>query len=178
MPPSNWILDIFKELWTFLVEIIKPAPTMSTPRPPLEPPSLITFAERVVETSNEYLGKDVTPNDEVSDDLACAQCVSRIIKDLLPDFPILVSTRDLFNHLSKDKRFKGTNVITPGTIIISPRTETVHGHCGIWMDKKNIASNNSKTGLWEKNYTLDEWVNIFRLKRGLKIYFFQPVSMV
>lgn len=174
-------MKFLKHLWEIILAIFsseKYEPDMPeeiTP-PPLPPKSP---CELVYEVSVASLGVDISPKDMAPDTLGCAESVSHILKSVFPDFPVLVSTVDLANHLFKDPRFKGTLQYKPGVIIVSPTgtgNGTLRGHTGIFHEGSVIASNTSKTGLWEENYTLSSWVDYYRIKGGLKIYFFEPVG--
>lgn len=123
-----------------------------------------------------WLGKDASPLNLAPQELGCAESVCSVIADeLIPNFPRdLLSTRDLAEHLDGNVRFERTLIPAPGCIIVSPRTATVNGHAGVFLDTRRIASNDSRTGKFEANYTLDSWVETFRKKRDLRIQIWKP----
>lgn len=124
----------------------------------------------------DALDTDPTPNDEVSDDVACAHTITTLLKKVFPDFPILPSTRDLYNKLASDKRFKLVDMPNKGRIIISPRTPQKNGHVGSLITNERIASNNSfgvLAGKFTGNYDFESWKREFEDKRKLKTYIFE-----
>jgi len=132
-----------------------------------------TMNERFLKICLDALDTDVTPKDLVSDEFACAEVVSTLIQKILPDFKIYPSTQDLDAKMFLDKRFKRITEPEIGAIIISPRTRTQYGHCGVFITSQRIASNNSQTGLFQGNYFWDSWIREFKDKRGLKIYIYK-----
>lgn len=136
--------------------------------------------EKLIKYTIDHLDEDVSPKDLAGDELGCAESLSNLIQKVLPDFPILLSTLDLFNHLKKDKRFKATLTHRKGVIIVSPRMLTISptgpsifGHCGIFITDEKVASNNSKTGKFNGYYTWDSWIEEFVHKRELHIWLFE-----
>ena len=107
------------------------------------------------------LGKDASPDDIVPDDVGCAESVSNIIRELIPDFPIITGTWTLWDKMENDERFVNVTEPQPGDIIISPtgtlRNAPFIGHVGIMLDNYKIMSATSANGLWEQNYNLDSW---------------------
>lgn len=133
------------------------------------------FNKTLLSLAKEYLGKDASPNDVAPDSLGCSDSVSTIIKQILPDFPIIVSTAELFKYLDKDKRFQRTTELTPGNILISPTgygNGSITGHTGI-IGEDCIYSNNSNTGLWDKHFTIKSWVARYRTQGKLPLYVFK-----
>ena len=127
--------------------------------------NLQMYAEAV-----KWLGKDVTPNDEVDDEVACAASLSTIIHEVIPNFPIVNSTAILASLLDKDPHFERVTEYEAGTVVVSPRIGPTLGHCGLFLQGDRIASNTSKTGLWEDNYSINSWLRVFKKGRGLHIY--------
>lgn len=133
-----------------------------------------TNKEKLVEIAKQSLGKDISPRNLAPQELSCAEGVSELIKKIHPDFPILVSTKELADQLKKDTRFEATLTPSVGCIVISPRTQTKNGHTGIFTKEDTIASNSSKNGKFEENYTWNSWIKAFRDKKGLRIYLYEP----
>jgi hypothetical protein len=134
-----------------------------------------TNTDKLIKVAQKALDTDVTPLDNVPDRVACAESVSTLIKKVLPEFPIIASTADLYVKLKQDKRFKAVLNPVRGAIVISPRTATVNGHTGIFITNERIASNNSSTGLFQGNYFWNTWIDYFIHKRGLRVYLFLMV---
>ena len=132
-----------------------------------------TNMEKFLKICLDALDTDPSTPDVVKDELGCANTLSVLIKKLYPDFPIIVSTKELDWKLWQDKRFIRLGNPELGCIIISPRTPTTYGHAGVFITSERIASNNSQTGLFQGNYTWDSWIREFRDKRGLKIYLYR-----
>lgn len=132
-----------------------------------------TNMEKFIKVCLDALDTDPSTPDVVNDEVGCADTVSHLIKKIFPDFPILVSTKDLDWKLFQDKRFERTTEPERGAIVISPRTNTVYGHAGVFITNERIASNNSKTGLFQGNYDWNSWIKTFKEGRGLKIYVYK-----
>lgn len=133
------------------------------------------------------LGKDITPDDEVNDRVACVHQLSTIIRKALEketNFPIMTSTILLYEYLSKSPSWKEVSLPQYGDIITGV-TGTGDGriknaHCGI-IGKRNaedgsawIMSNDSRTGTWEANYTLNSWQRYYGSKGSYHAHFFRP----
>lgn len=135
-----------------------------------------TNKEKFIDVCIEALDTDPSTPDTVKDEVGCADTVSFLIRKVFPDFKILVSTKDLDAKLLLDKRFERVLEPQKGDIIISPRTNTTFGHTGVFITSERIASNNSfgaKKGIFNGNYTWDEWVKEFKNKRGLRVYLYR-----
>lgn len=135
-----------------------------------------TNAEKLLDIALEALDTEVTPNDNVPDEVACAEVISTLLNKLFPDFPILASTKDLDMKLFTDKRFDRIGEPERGAIVISPRTSSTYGHCGVFITSEKIASNNSfgkLKGKFTGNYLWSEWIDEFRYERGLRIYIYR-----
>lgn len=132
-----------------------------------------TMSEKFLKICLDALDTDPSTPDGVKDEVGCADTVSNLIKRLFPDFPIIYSTKDLDWKLFQDKRFERITEPERGCIIISPRTNTVFGHTGVFITQERIASNNSKTGLFQGNYSWESWIKTFKEGRGLKIYLYK-----
>lgn len=171
-------------LWDFLVTAFShnmpvnppdlPSEPSLPPKPtpaPIDPPHIVMARQAAV-----WIGRDPSTPDLANDELGCADSVSAIVRTVYPQFVHTVSTITLFNNLKADKKhFKA--VLTPmkGCIIVSPRMGKQPGHTGIFLTDRHIASNNSKRGLWEGNYSYESWITYFKHKKGLRIYLFQPI---
>lgn len=149
-------------------------PTKEEPISPLPQP---TLAQLIYEEAKRRLGTDASPKNLAPQELSCAEAVSNILHDVLPEFPDnITSTITLKELLDKDKNFERSILPKPGSIIISPREGDTPGHCGIFLDHLEIASNDSRTGKFETNYTFDSWIIAFKKKRGLHhVYLWEPV---
>ena len=141
---------------------------------PIEIP-METNQEKLIKEATKARGTDVSPKNLAPQELSCAEGVSELLRRVYPDFKIQISTAELFKQLKLDKRFKATLTPSAGCVIISPRTSDTYGHTGIFLTNDKIASNDSRKGVWEQNYTWDSWIREFRDKRGLRIYLFELI---
>jgi hypothetical protein len=140
-----------------------------------------TAKECLLQLAKDNLGRDVTPDDVVSDEVACAEVVSTIIKKVAPDFPIIPHTMNLYKALKNSPTFEGTLDLEPGNIIISPTGHwksngVIRGHVGIILENGQIASNTSATGKWESNYTITSWVRRYRGIGNYPLFVFKMVD--
>lgn len=137
---------------------------------------LLSMKKTFIQTCNAALGTDVTPDDLVPDTVACAITVSTLIAKLDATFPKVAGTWTLYDILEHRKDWKRVADPTPGCVVLSPtgmgKKGTI-GHVGIVMDDGRIASNNSKTGKFEKNYTLDSWTAYYGQKQGMPILIYK-----
>lgn len=128
----------------------------------------------------EHVGRDASPKDTVPDDVACAESVTNIIREVLPDFPIITGTWTLWSKLASDPRFKQVEGHEPGRIVISPtgmgNGRISNGHVGICTDNEMILSNTSKSGIWEENYRISTWNDRFKVKGGYPVYYFELIK--
>jgi len=138
----------------------------------LEPSNMDKFLKVCLDA----LDTDPSTPDGVKDEVGCADTLSTLLKKVFPDFPIIVSTKELDWKLFADKRFERITEPELGCIIISPRTANQYGHCGVFITSERIASNDSKTGLFQGNYFYDSWIREFKNKRGLRIYLYKIKS--
>lgn len=166
-----------------------PTPTAPPAPAPKEPPQVL------YDTACSFLGRDASPEDIASDEYGCAETVSDIVHAAFGDFPpdgrTIVSTAVLYQKLKAHPKFKQTQVAKPGNIIISPTgmgNGTIpNGHTGIFGKSLDgldfyIMSNTSKTGLFEKNYTLfgtqlASWVARFRKQGGYPLFYFERTEL-
>lgn len=136
----------------------------------------IAYSEVFIKEVENSLGTDVSPQNKAPQELSCAEGVSELIRKVFPDFPVLTWTPDLFNQLKKDRRFKATLDPKGGCVIVSPtKSTTQRGHAGVFITDTDIASNDSRTGTFNKNYTWSSWISTFKSTRGLNIYLFEMV---
>lgn len=168
--------------WRFGRPTPLPIPPES-PKTPLIPPVTPPLApisnnrEKLLEIAKSFLGKDASPKNLAPREVSCAEGVSNIIGQLFPDFDDqIVSTVELDYELDRSPYFRATKLPKAGNVIVSPRTKQQYGHAGIFLSDSRIASNNSMSGLFQNNYSLDEWIKEMREKRGLRIYFYEAAG--
>lgn len=136
-------------------------------------------SELLYKTAVDNLGRDVTPKDEVDDEVSCAFSLNAVYKQAFgKEIGGGASTAAMYLVLKNDKRFEKTSLYSKGCIIISPTgygNGSIRGHVGIMGENERIMSNTSKTGLWESNMTLTSWIKRYRYAGDLPILFYRPV---
>lgn len=117
--------------------------------------------------AKKLLGEHLTLNNEVPEDLGCAEAVSYILQNCgAKNFPILgfAGTADLLLWLQNSPQFVEIFIYEPGAIIISATgtgTGIIHGHCGV-LGNNGAMSNNSANGLWQEKWTVEKWNAYFQ----------------
>ena len=152
---------------------VKDTPVTDTPEPVKD-----SLSDKLLAEAKSKLGQDVTTKDLAPTELACVEAVTEILNKVVP-FPIMTYTPTFLTELKKDSRFKATLDLKAGNIIVSPTGSgngTVRGHAGILDDNGRIMSNSSATGKWEANYTIDGWVDRFRVKGKMPIVVLELVG--
>lgn len=177
----HWLLSFLKRPAPAPQPVPEPEPQPEPTPPPPDPdaPRLHLF-----DVAKSYLGRDASPEDIASDEYGCAETVSDIIHAAFGDFPpdgkTIISTAILYQRLRAHPKFKATLDLLPGNIIISPtgygNGKLANGHTGIFAEGKNIMSNSSSTGLFQQNYTIDQWVARYKTLGGFPIAVFQRVE--
>ena len=139
--------------------------------------SLLMMQQKtLLQLCEENIGKDVTPDDLVPDTVACAITASTLLNMRDASFPKVAGTWTLWDILEHHKDYERVTVPSAETIVISPTgtgNGSMPGHVGIMLDNNVIASNDSATGKFLKNYTLDTWRDRYVTKGGFKIYMYK-----
>ena len=133
-----------------------------------------TNTEVLLEALPKWIGTDLSPDNVADKSVACAEGMSVGLHSLFPSFPKgVVSTKNLKKALDLSPLFKPTLTPKAGAIVVSPRTETVNGHCGFFITDERIVSNDSKSGLMQDNYSWASWIKTFKDGRGLRTFLFE-----
>lgn len=134
---------------------------------------------KLLATVLSMLGKDATPLDAVSDEVACAETVNAVFTRAF-GVPIggRASTALMRQVLVTDSRFKKLDAFEPGCIIISAtglgnNPAMPHGHAGIVIDANRVASNNSLNGILDIHYTVPSWIARYQIQGGFLVEFFK-----
>ena len=138
-----------------------------------------TLGEKLHEKALSFLGTDASPDDTAPDELGCADTVSNILRTMIPDFPIIVSTLKLNEYLSKSPHFLKVGVPEVGAVLISPTGSgngSLVGHTGICSVSDKIMSNTSATGKFEANYTIKTWTDRYMRKGGFPMHYYRLVK--
>lgn len=127
-----------------------PITTPVTPKPPM------TQAELVYRNARDLMGRHLTLNAAVPDELGCCEALSVVLKRAGYAIPPLgIEGVNAMIAWMLGKGFSEVNAPTPGDIITahSPAYYEQHGaHVGVVM-VNGICSNTSANGLWQENYT-------------------------
>lgn len=145
---------------------------------PKEEPIQVPPQEVLALVAEGFLEREASPEDNAPDELACVESLTNILRFVYSDFPQEISTIILKKRLDNSPHFKPTLALDRGNIILSVTgtgNGTIVGHCGILRGNSRIMSNTSKNGLWQDNYSVNAWVNRFRIRGGMKIYVYEPV---
>lgn len=137
-----------------------------------------TSGEKLYDFAMTFFNTDPTPQDLQSDEYACAESLTTILKKYLGDFPIITYTPNLLVQLKNDKRFKLTNEFKPGNVIISPTLTgngSIVGHTGLIGLGGEILSNSSATGLWTNKFNNLSWIERYSKQGQLDLYLFELV---
>lgn len=119
-----------------------------------------TQSELFFDHCMRYLNTDVTPKDEVDDDVACMVTVDTLYKlftgSYLNGNTITQSTLSGLNVFSKHPRFIRTNKPGKGVILLYPtglgNGRLANGHIFVCGDNGLLYSNSSSNGLFQQNY--------------------------
>lgn len=138
----------------------------------MEQKDLLYYANQYI--TSEY---DPTPNDEYPDEVSCAWSLSTLENKANPKFKRIPGTWTLWDYYEHNPDFTRVTVPSPGTRIICPTTQghPFPGHCGVFMEDMTIASNDSRTGKFIKNYTFETWYERYVTKGGYQIYLYNHV---
>ena len=120
-----------------------------------------TQSELFFEHCMRYVGTDVTPKDEVDDDVACMITIDTLYKlftgSYLNGTKPTISTLAGLDVLSKHPRFIRTKKPTKGTILLyatgTGNGNLANGHIFISDGNGKLWSNSSSNGLFEPNYS-------------------------
>ena len=111
-------------------------------------------------------------------DLGCAEEVNAVIQ-LVLGFQIGggASTYLMYQALKDKKRFLKISQPIGGDVVISPTgygNGKISGHVGIYVGDK-IMSNDSKTGKFVKNFTLQSWKNRYVVIGNLPMEYYRII---
>ena len=126
------------------------------------------------------LGTDASPNDIAPDELGCAESVNAIHKKVFGyEVGGGVSTSQLYKALVSHPKFIAVDTPLEGDVIISPtgygNGKLSNGHTGIVGKAGVIMSNDSATGLFKENYSLETWRSYYSSRGGYPVRFFRRI---
>ena len=126
------------------------------------------------------LNTEASPNDLAPDELGCAETVNAIHKKVF-GFEIggNLSTNRMYKALNKSPLFLRIDNPSEGDLVISPtgfgNGNLPNGHVGIVSKDRMIMSNDSATGLFLENYSLDTWKGRYAVQGGYPVCFFRRI---
>jgi len=125
----------------------------------------LLFRKSLLEYIEDHIGTDVSPNDLAPDELGCAETVTTVLKQFDKQTPIILGTASLYEYLQHPSNgWVRSETPEIGCIIISPTgygKKGTHGHVGFVVENDVIASNDSRTGKFIKNFTVNTWLSYF-----------------
>lgn len=151
--------------------------------PPLPPaPPTVTIipspSRKLFDIAVSCIGKDMAP---IEDEFGCAEAVNEIVYKTFGDYAGGgASTYRMFSALTAHKKFKQVSEGAAGDIIISPtgtgNGKLANGHTGIMGENGSIMSNDSVSGFWQQNYSLDTWRARYQKLGGFPVLFFRRTT--
>lgn len=139
--------------------------------------NFMTDSEKLGELAKSLLGTDVSPKDLVSDAYGCAETMSNLIKQILPDFRIVTGTWSLYDQFEWHPRFVRVQKPQKNDIVLCVtgmgNGKVPNGHVGIYLTDTLIASNDSDSGLFQQNYTHDSWNQNYSVKGGYPLFYYR-----
>jgi hypothetical protein len=138
---------------------------------------MLSQKKTLLDVCKANLGNDASPKDVADDEVACAETVTTLLRQVYPEVPIITGTWTLYEYLNNPKNgFKKVTEPKAETIIISPTgSGRGVGHTGIFDEQGLIMSNNSfglLRGKFTQNYTLPLWQSRYGVAQGMPILMF------
>jgi len=141
-------------------------------------------SELIYFTALRQLNTDVTPNDNIPDEVACAETVEAIVYQATGyEIGANGSTYMMKAIFDSSPLWTKVEVPTRGTIILSAtghgNGNLAHGHVGIMgeimpnFEDSVIMSNSSSDGLLRANYTVASWNARYKELGGFPVEFYQ-----
>lgn len=143
---------------------------------PVEPPKPKPMS-KLLELAKANLGKDVSPKDLVSDNFGCAESLSTLVRQIVPNFPIVTGTWTLYDLLRTHKSFERVTEPEAGDIILCVtgmgKGTIANGHAGIISNNGFIMSNQSANGLWLENFTQNSWKERYVIAGKYPVFYYR-----
>ncbi len=134
--------------------------------------------ERLYRRAKSSLYKDVAPT---QNEFGCAEAVNNIFKmEFGQEIGGQTSTALLYDTLRRRDDFSPTLSPARGDICISPtgygNGKIKNGHTGIVSDWGFIMSNDSNSGLFLENYTIENWERRYGKIGGFPVLFYRKIK--
>ena len=140
-------------------------------------------------SSQECLDTDPSPDDTTPDGVACVDSAWNGVLMRVPELARhfsdqpqgFIGTWTIGQFFKKDERFTRVHSTEarPGDFALSitgegdKATGITNGHIGIVMEGDMIASNDSRTGIWEMNYSHNDWYKRWAKIGEYPVYYFR-----
>jgi hypothetical protein len=144
--------------------------------------------QKIYDIAKDSLGKHITLNTNVPNEVGCAEAVSYVLKKAsIGSLPVsgFAGTADLYRFLLDNNQFHLIEQPEQGAIIVSPTgfgNGKVEGHTGIlggfgvqFPNEYGILSNNSDNGLFQEKWNLLTWWENYGLKGHLPVALFRAL---
>jgi hypothetical protein len=135
-------------------------------------------SETIYQTALNSIGVDASPADLVDDVVGCAESVTNILRNHV-NMPIITGTSSLFSYFEKSGNFARVDIPKEGYIVISPTgmgDGSIRGHVGIVGKNDVVMSNDSRSGKWMANYTLQSWRARYSGQGKMPVYFYKVIK--
>jgi len=142
--------------------------------------NMLMSKKTLLDVCKAAINTDASPKNYADNELACAESVTTLLKQVYPDTPIILGTWTLRDYLNDPKNgYVKQTVPSPETIIISPTgSGKGYGHVGIYTQDNVIASNTSfgiNKGKFLENYTTESWIRKYKEKQSMPIYLYKHI---
>lgn len=184
------VIDFLAALFRWDTTPIQTNPMQPEPMPtqaPKQPEEPIKYEEGgnqpelLYQLAKSLLGQHLTMNDAVPWMVGCMEAISRILSKFgIPGIPVMgiEGTAAGLDFLVKSDDFKEVQQYTLGAVLIAATgtgNGKIRGHVGI-CGEFQIMSNNSETGKWDTQWTIDRWLAYYGDYGGIKTRYFLPIN--
>ena len=131
---------------------------------------------RLYRAALDTIGRDASPDDLANDVVGCAESVTTIMRPIFGN-PVILGTATFYEYLRYSTYFYQVTIPETGDILVSPTgmgNGTIQGHTAIVGKNGTLLSNDSYTGKFMANYTLDTWKKRYVDQGNLPMFFFRP----
>ncbi len=144
---------------------------------------IMTNREILFHAALNHCGTDASPDDDANDAYGCVDSIEEIHHKIFGEYigaKKTLSTYWLKKYLDESPKFIRVPSPQEGSIVLSPtgyggKNGVKNGHVGIVGAGGVIMSNDSRTGLWDENYTVDSWHRYYATKGGYPVYFYNRI---
>jgi hypothetical protein len=134
--------------------------------------------EKLYQTAVLCAGKDMAPMEW---EFGCAEAVNEVVYKAFGDYAGGdLSTRRMYLSIINNKKFMQVKIPLRGDIYISPtgwgNGKLKNGHVGILANNEHILSNDSQSGLFVDNFTIQSWNERYVKIGGFPVFIFRRIS--